>query len=78
MTKDIAPYEIAAGVPAKPIGRRFDDEQIAALLRIAWWDWPDETIRERVDVLCSPDVDGFIAAFDHRAREARGGGGRGA
>ena len=64
VTKDVAPYEIAAGVPAKPIGRRFDAEQIAALLRIAWWDWPDETIRERVDALCSADVDSFIAAFD--------------
>ena len=64
VTKDVAPYEIAAGVPAKPVGRRFGDAQIAALLRIAWWDWPDETIRERVELLSSPDVDAFIAAFD--------------
>jgi chloramphenicol O-acetyltransferase type B len=64
VTKDVAPYEIAGGVPAKPIGRRFGDAQIAALLRIAWWDWPDEKIRERVDLLSSPDVDAFIAAFD--------------
>jgi len=64
VTKDVAPYEIAGGTPAKRIGRRFGDEQVAALLRIAWWDWPDETIRERVDLLSSPDVDTFIAAFD--------------
>jgi acetyltransferase-like isoleucine patch superfamily enzyme len=69
VTKDVAPYEIVAGVPAKPIGRRFGDDQIAALLRIAWWDWPDETIRARVDALCSPDVDAFIAAFDPAAAE---------
>ncbi len=64
VTKDVAPYEIVAGVPARRVGMRFGDEQIAALLRIAWWDWPDELIAERVDLLCSPDVDAFIAAFD--------------
>ena len=71
VTKDVAPYEIAAGVPARRIGQRFGDEQIAALLRIAWWDWPDATIRERVDLLSSPDVDAFIAAFDPAARSTR-------
>jgi hypothetical protein len=51
-------------VPAKRIGQRFGDEQIAALLRIAWWDWPIETIKQRVHLLSSPDVDTFIAAYD--------------
>ena len=64
VTKDVAPYAIVGGVPAKQIGQRFTDEQIAALLRIAWWDWPLETIKERVELISSPDVDGFIARFD--------------
>ena len=64
VTKDVAPYAIVGGVPAKQIGQRFGDEQIAALLRIAWWDWPLETIKARVDELCSPDVDAFIARYD--------------
>jgi acetyltransferase-like isoleucine patch superfamily enzyme len=64
VTKDVAPYEIVEGVPARPIGRRFDEAQIAALLRIAWWDWPIETIEARVELLCSPDVEAFIAAYD--------------
>ena len=64
VTKDVAPYEIVGGVPAKRIGQRFDDEQIAALLRIAWWDWPIETIKQRVALLSSPEVDEFIAAYD--------------
>jgi hypothetical protein len=64
VTEDVAPYAIVGGVPAKPIGRRFDDEQVAALLRIAWWDWPLETIKARASELCSPDVDAFIAAYD--------------
>ena len=64
VTRDVAPYAIVGGVPAARIGQRFSDEQIAALLRIAWWDWPLETITARVGELCSPDVDAFIAAYD--------------
>lgn len=64
VTKDVAPYEIVGGVPAKRIGQRFGDEQIAALLRICWWDWPIETVKERVALLSSPDIDEFIARYD--------------
>jgi len=64
VTRDVPPYAIVAGVPAKQIGQRFSDDQIAALLRIAWWDWPLETIKERVELLSSPDIDPFIEAFD--------------
>ena len=39
VTRDIPPYTIAAGVPAKPIRRRFDVETIARLEELRWWDW---------------------------------------
>jgi acetyltransferase-like isoleucine patch superfamily enzyme len=64
VTKDVRPYAIVAGNPAREIGRRFPDEQVAALLRIGWWDWPIETIIERVEELSSPDLEGFIARYD--------------
>jgi hypothetical protein len=64
VTKDVRPYAIVAGNPAREIKRRFSDEQVEALLRIRWWDWPTEQIRERVDLLSNPDVDDFIARFD--------------
>jgi len=64
VAKDVRPYAIVVGNPAREIGRRFSDEQVAALLRIRWWDWPTELVKERVDALSSPDVDGFIARFD--------------
>lgn len=48
VTKDVEPYTIVAGVPAKPIKKRFDDKTIETLLRIKWWDWPYEVIRENV------------------------------
>ena len=71
VTRDVPPYAIVGGVPAKQIGQRFSDEQIAALLRIAWWAWPLETIKERVDLLSSPDIDPFIEAFDPGPRSPR-------
>ena len=64
VAKDVRPYAIVVGNPAKEIGRRFGDEQVEALLRIKWWDWPTELVKERVDALSSPDVDAFIAQFD--------------
>ena len=39
ITKDVDPYTIVGGVPAKPIRKRFTDEQIDKLLNIKWWDW---------------------------------------
>jgi acetyltransferase-like isoleucine patch superfamily enzyme len=64
VAKDVRPYAIVVGNPAKEIGRRFSDEQVEALLRIKWWDWPTELVKERVDALSSPDIDAFIAQFD--------------
>ena len=44
VTKDIGPYEIWAGNPARMIRKRFDDETIAALEEMKWWNWNDEKI----------------------------------
>jgi len=64
VTKDVRPYTIVAGNPAREIGRRFAEEQAAALQRIAWWDWPLELILERVEWLNGRSVDDFIERFD--------------
>jgi phosphonate metabolism protein (transferase hexapeptide repeat family) len=47
VTKDIAPYTIAVGVPAHPLRERFPREAAEQLLAIAWWDWPRELLEER-------------------------------
>lgn len=69
VTKDVMPYSIVAGNPAREVGRRFPDDQVDALLRIAWWDWPIQTVLEHVPELSSSDLGDFIARFD----PARGG-----
>lgn len=49
VTKDIGPYEIWAGNPAKLIRKRFDDEVISELLNTAWWNWDDKKIAKYAD-----------------------------
>jgi carbonic anhydrase/acetyltransferase-like protein (isoleucine patch superfamily) len=60
VTKDVPPYAIVGGNPAKLIRLRHSEEQIAELLEIRWWDWPEEEIRKAVPYLASEDVDAFI------------------
>ncbi|MCG8483381.1 MAG: chloramphenicol acetyltransferase [Clostridia bacterium] len=47
VTKNVAPYRIVVGVPAKPVRNRFNRETIKRLEAISWWDWSHETIQER-------------------------------
>lgn len=63
VASDVPPYAIAVGNPARVVRKRFSDEQIALLERIAWWEWPLEKVLANVDVLSSPDVDA-LAGLD--------------
>lgn len=54
VTKDIPPYEIWGGVPAKLIRKRFSDEVTEMLLESAWWNWPEEKIKEYSDCFDDP------------------------
>lgn len=57
VVKDVPPYSIVAGNPAKVVKMRFDDKTIDRLQRIAWWDWDIETITKHLKVICHLDVD---------------------
>jgi acetyltransferase-like isoleucine patch superfamily enzyme len=50
VTKDVAPYTIVGGVPAKPIRRRFEDDTIDALLKSRWWELPLEELVKCKDI----------------------------
>ena len=53
VTKNVEPYTIVGGNPAKPIKRRFSDEMIELLLKLKWWDWDENKIFENLEKLVS-------------------------
>ncbi len=60
VVKDVEPYSIVGGNPARHVKYRFSNEQIQKLLTLKWWDWPESKINEYVPVLCSGDIDLFL------------------
>lgn len=57
VTKNIGPYEIWGGNPARLIKKRFSDENIQKLLQIKWWDWDEAVLRQNLHLLQSDDIE---------------------
>lgn len=60
VTRDVPPYAILGGNPGRILRYRFTAEQIAALLAIRWWDWPDEVVDRFLPQIMSTDIDAFV------------------
>jgi len=60
VTKDVAPYSIVGGNPARHIKFRFSENVIEVLQKIAWWNWNDEKIKEAIPLLLQSDIEAFI------------------
>ena len=60
VAKNILPYAVAVGNPARHVKFRFTDDQIVDLLKIKWWDWDYKKISEYIPLLESDDIDEFI------------------
>lgn len=61
VTKDVAPYDIVAGIPARRIKQRFPNDVVEKLLAIAWWDWDRPTLEQRFSDFS--DISRFIEKY---------------
>lgn len=57
VTKEVPPYSVFGGNPARQIKKRFDDELTELLLRWKWWDFAPEKLVEVLPLLCDPDLE---------------------
>lgn len=64
VTKDLPPFALAVGNPARVLRFRFPEEIRAALLRIAWWDWPRERLAEALEEIRGLPAEAFCARHD--------------
>ena len=64
VTKDVEPYSIVGGVPAKTIRKRFDDKTIRRLEEIQWWNWSNEQIYDAIPILQSNDLEQLFEYYD--------------
>ena len=67
VTKDVAPYTIVVGVPAAPLRARFDRPIQDAMMRIAWWDWSHDRIKERMADFRALSAEAFCQKYDPKA-----------
>lgn len=64
VTKDVEPFSIVAGNPAKVIGSRFDQITINKLIEISWWNWDDEKINSLSPYICQNDLNLFFKQIE--------------
>lgn len=66
VAKDVPPYAIVAGNPAKIIRYRFDENTIKRLEKFAWWDWPKGEIEKALPLILNKDIEAFLRFCEMR------------
>ena len=64
VSRDVAPYRIVAGAPARVLRPRFDEKIVARLLALAWWDWPVEKLFEAVPDMQAMEIGAFLDKWE--------------
>ncbi|MGB3898521.1 MAG: DapH/DapD/GlmU-related protein [Mesorhizobium sp.] len=67
VTRDVAPYTIVAGVPARPVRRRFSEEVAARIEALAWWDWTPERLAQAIPDMQALPIEAFLARWENAA-----------
>ena len=63
VTKDVPSFAVVVGVPARKVKDRFPPAIAEAMARIAWWDWPHDTLKERLADFCG-NYEDFVRIWD--------------
>ena len=69
VTRDVAPYAIVGGNPAREIRKRFDDARIALLLELQWWAWTEDQLHQAMQLLTSGDIEALHAHWSTHIRD---------
>lgn len=64
VTKDVEPYSVVAGSPAKEIRKRFSDVEVSKLIKSEWWNFPEEKIKKVANLIGSCDVKSFLEKLE--------------
>jgi len=73
VTRDVSPYTVVGGVPAREIKRRFSEDQAAALQAMAWWDWPRDQFIAALPDIRALDIDAFIDLYGPQTQRVASG-----
>ena len=63
VSKDVAPYDIVAGVPARPLRKRFATRICERIVALAWWDWPHDKLADAVEDMAALSVEAFVEKY---------------
>ena len=64
VTRDVEPYTIVVGNPARPVRRRFSKDIAARLQRLAWWDWDHERLRRALPDFRALSIEAFLDRYE--------------